>query len=391
MEGAIEDTKYPPAFINSFMRFYSYSDAALSSKLYKVICSYLKSFIKSNSELVFAVLKENLSRFATVCFSGVLLTLDFLNKNKETIVYKLPLLNYLCNSVNKREIFTLNEMVVNTFKFNESLQNENENEINVVDYNKLLTIIKLLNLTDLLDDGRECIWKLVFAQKDTIPFAAFNYIYKWKGDWEKVARFIVYKYEGKNKSNINESSNESNFVTSNGTINLAVETAIEASMNSLEAFSILMDFLIEFSPETFYNKTDFAQSILSQEINENTANTIIKFIKLHSANQQQTKANDNEAILLRPISNTFNIRAHFLNDIFSDVLDSKNEDNESVVDGNDIRRLFGLLLVIKEFEQGKEMINEQVEKLKNACESEKVKEIIKIPEMDELRKLLTSL
>lgn len=412
MEGVIEEDKYPQSFITSFMLYYAYNEAALTNHSYTVVCSYLRAFVKSDPQLVFSILKENLKRLAVICYSGVIVTLDYLNKgnsNDSVVIYKLPLLNFLWYSVNKHELFTLNEIVVKTFAFDSTLQNENENDLsNVIDYNKLLSIISLLNSPALLSDGRKCVWDLVFAQRDTIPFTAFNYIYKWKGDWPQVAKFIVCKFEGKNKANINEpddDSDDNNFVVLSGAVDSAVELSIEASMNSLEAFSILLDFLLEFSPETVLNKADFAQSIISQEIDEKSSQIIIRFIKLFLSNDQNLNdqnLNVKELVriesvsesdfvdekLLRPIANVFIMRAKFLIDILNDVI--SNEGGGDEVDGNDLVRLFGLLIVLNEFDHGKAMVKEQVDMLKVLLNNEKINAVIKIDELNQLKKLLDS-
>ena len=125
---------------------------------------------------------------------------------------------------------------------------------------------------------------------------------------------------------------------------------------------------------------NFAQAIIEHEIGLAFSNMVTRYIKL-ATNEKKL---DQEA-LLAPLANKFNTRAKFLNDILVDYM--SNDANNDIKD-NDIDYLLGLLVVLDQFDQGKQLIQEEREKLKAVLNSQNLSSKLNSPHFIHLKKLL---
>lgn len=353
MKESIEGN-YPFEFISGFLRFYAFSSAAKLCKKYEIIESYIKYFARSTPDDLFVVLQNNLEAFSNSFFSGVLISLDYLNSTG--IKYKLPLINFLWDAVKQKEQFTMNELVVKTFKYNVDLSED------LITNENLISLISLLNSPGLLEDGHECIWKLIFEKKNDIPLVIFASQYKFKGDWVNVAKFILEHSEVDHQE--------------------IIQLAVEAARESIEAFSILFDFLLNHAPAHFFS-VNFAQAIIEHEIGLIAADVVTRYIKLVT----NEKKLDQEA-LLAPLANKFNTRAKFLNDILVDFMSNETRDARNDIKDNDIDYLLGLLMVLDQFDQGKQLMQEEREKLKAVLNSQNLSSKLNSPHFIHLKKSL---
>ncbi|OHT10220.1 hypothetical protein TRFO_20511 [Tritrichomonas foetus] len=387
MENSV--TKFPKPFIEVFLKQYTFDDNINILGKAKELKSYLPIFAENEPDFVFEILKQNIFKFATVNLSDVIYLLTMIKPDR-----KLPLLNYIWGSVNKKQSYPLNEMVVLAFKYHlhQSKPNEQSNEcINEFtddDIDDILAMISLLNSPELHESGRKCVWKLIFDCKPT--FIEFISVYNWKGDWKDLAIYLM----------IEKSPD-------------CVDLAIEASRNSLEAFEILFEFLIENAPEKIMTLS-FIQAIMTQTMNYNH-DFVIHFIKSlciinNSKNNLQNlpitndcpiktdecavnkescmknienhKENileyDNEFLerIITPLADDLCLRVKCFNDILVDPI-------FEAIDGIGIQQIIEKMKVLKEFEIGKKLCFKDIDLLKKAC-NEKICDNLNLPEMKEL-------
>jgi len=134
----------------------------------------------------------------------------------------------------------LNDLVVRTFAISDrSIKN-------------ITPIISLLNSPGLLKDGRECVWSLIMEKAPT--YDQFSSVYKWKGDWIYLTKYLL----------IEKSLN-------------AKEMFCEAAKNSIEAFVLIYDYLVDNCQSVIFEE-DFLNSVLFLPIKNENSLTIIKYI-----------------------------------------------------------------------------------------------------------------
>ena len=316
MEKSVELIQhFPDNFISSFMMAFCFTDKPIFNANYACISAYLKKFASSNPEFTYSQMQNNLEKFASSYLSGILIALEEIELSLEDTnyksKYKLPILNFLWQSLNTKQFFQMNEMVVKTFKYNNG-------EISDISH-----LISLLNSPELLNDGRQCIWSLIYETHP--PLSEFLNNYKWKGDWDFLARYV---------------SNQHFDISNNNTREFKIisKLAIEAAQNSCIAFDILFDFLVQYENKSLYS-SNFILTII--ENSSYSSDIIIRFI---IGQEKESGITQNNIVLKELVSN---LKSNILK--LQNIIDQNGEllQNDFII----IKRGFEILASIQKIAQ----------------------------------------
>ncbi|OHS93051.1 hypothetical protein TRFO_12061 [Tritrichomonas foetus] len=335
----------PDSFITDFMKTFCFPRNPVLISHYQILASYLWRFSIRKPEIVYQCIYDNLHRFASTYLSGVLVALEAMPHKK------LPLLDYLWNACNSKQLFSMNEVVFRTFKSNAGCVDD------------IYPLISLLNSPNLLNDGRYYIWSLIYFVNP--PFEQFIDVYKWKGDWAYLAKYVA----------------QCNYDSSNETIlDQIKQIAVEASQKSLEAFDYLFDILYKFDCQTF-TSFNFINLIFERVFER--PKIIIKYIQFFNEKNilnLNNPTNLTEDSLLKHLISMLKTKVEFIENLVKD---------HNGVNPNDIKPIAGTFEVLSVFPNLRELYLSDVETMKKLVLSPEVEETINSAKLQYIYEVLS--
>ncbi|OHS98597.1 Clan CA, family C19 [Tritrichomonas foetus] len=439
-----------PEFAFLFARYGAFTNFPHTAFKYSVIASFICWLAPLFPQIFSSYITTNFNSVVTMNYSSVLIVLEQLN-------LKLPILPYLVQASSVRQYFSLDELIIRSFKYN----------LGEIADQDVIPIISLLNSPQVGEEARKLIWELVYHKMP--PYSIFRRAFEWCGDKVELTKYLM-KIQPENEFNKDrfskclyqnnstnceettsetaEGSTENQTETENENVNQnteeesenpntndetyisvnhinaignvcgeqvdvdvfveeeeeeeegkdenddtneeklnekvnldeirkrIIEDLIECVCSSSESFSLAFDYLLANSREEFLC-IGVCHCILRLDFSEKV-DKCVNYLKLVF----EGKEIEEQQQIFVPFISSILRHIRFLTNVLPDV-------REGGVNENDLKPLFGPISIISSFEDViKSILPDDMKILKELCDSDTVRQKIKIPELQTLCELL---
>jgi hypothetical protein len=277
-----------PFVVCNFLRHVVFMIPRDRTSALRVIEPYLIRFSQVQSTTLELFLREHLALVGWQGFSALLIILKALGK-------RMPILEHLLAALNSGQYFSQNELVCRAFAAS--------TECNEIDP---LRFVALLNSPALKSDGRRHVW--MWLRERPPEFAAFNAVYRWRGDELELAEFLLVKRDPAAKQRL-----------------------LEAAQSDARAFAVSYEFLKEIAQPEIFEST-FVSSVLSLDF-QDQSEMIVRYLR-----ELFKRGEIERDKVVEPLVDRMRMRLKFVGDLLDDGAEVRVEDVRPLIGGLSVVR-----------------------------------------------------